>query len=167
MHAEGEVNIKFTHVGAKAPVKSHPDDAGYDCATPEPVTLAPGAVTKVPLGFCLEVPEGGYCQVAPRSGMASRGVWPVGGVIDPGYRGEVVALLYNSTGEEVRFDAGDRVCQLLFHAILVNVTRFRKVLALTPSLREGSGLGSTGLRSPILAVPETKNVINPNIDVGW
>lgn len=165
----GQVAIQFRHPGAQVPKQAHPGDAGYDCVTPTPVTLLPQSVTKVPLGFSLEFPEGFYCQIAPRSGLASKGIWPVGGVIDSNYRGEVVALLFNSTPQEVKFDAGDRVCQLLFLPV-VEVEKFNESLSLTPSLRDGFGLGSTGLKPLIEVAP--RNVvrlppINPDNQPEW
>lgn len=143
----GLIPIKILHPGAQAPARAHPSDAGWDCATPMPVTLPSGVVTKVGLGFALELPPHCFVQIASRSGLASRGIWVVGGVVDPGYRGELVALLYNSTPEPVRFECGDRVCQLLFLPAAAALHGFAEVAMLEPSPRGASGLGSSGLAS--------------------
>lgn len=165
---KGQIAIQFRHPGAQVPKRAHPGDAGYDCVTPTPVTLPPSSVTKVALGFALEFPEGFYCQIAPRSGLASKGVWPVGGVIDSNYRGELTALLFNSTGQEVKFDAGDRVCQLLFLPV-VEVEKFVTTLSLTPSLRDGFGLGSTGMKPLLEVTPRSacSSPINPDLNPQW
>lgn len=136
--------IQLLHPAAKIPCKSHPADAGFDCFSPTNITLTPLSVTKVPLGFALELPETEpvYCQIAARSGLAYRGIWPVGGVVDPGYRGELIALLYNSTADSFTIQVGDRVCQLLF--LLFAQTQLVEVPLLKPSTRGSKGLGSTG-----------------------
>lgn len=136
--------IQLLHPSAKIPTKAHPSDAAFDCYCVSEVDLKPGKVSKVSLGFSLELPENEpvYCQIASRSGLASKGVFAVGGVIDPGYRGELVALLFNSTDEDFHLNSGDRCCQLLF--LMFAQTTFVEVPMLAPSRRGTGGLGSTG-----------------------
>ena len=49
-----------------------------------------------------------------RSGLALKGITTVGGVIDSDYRGEIKALLHNSTSNPFKIKKGQRVTQGLF-----------------------------------------------------
>lgn len=137
-------DIKLLRPSAKIPTRSHHSDVGYDCYCCSDFTLPPQAVTLVPLGFAMGMDEsqGVYAQLLSRSGLASKGVWVVGGVIDPGYRGEVTAALYNGVSTPFQIKAGDRVCQLAFY--LFGSTTFSEVNVLPPSSRGVGGFGSTG-----------------------
>ena len=72
--------------------------AGMDvCAACESdVTIAPGEIKLIPLGFYMAVPAGYEAQVRPRSGLALKHglVLPNSpGTIDADYRGEVCVIL--------------------------------------------------------------------------
>ena len=55
----------------------------------------------IKLGIALELPEGLYGRVAPRSGLAARHSLHVGaGVVDASYRGELAVLLFNLGDED-------------------------------------------------------------------
>lgn len=59
-----------------------------------------------------------WFQIAPRSGLAARGLMVLGGVVDPGFRGELVALLgwmAPADAEVWVLPAGSRIAQLLPH----------------------------------------------------
>lgn len=145
--------IQLLTPAARIPARSHKSDAGYDCYCPTETVLLPGKVSKIPLGFALEMPEDApvYGQLASRSGLASKGIFILGGVIDPGYRGEVTALLYNAGEEAHYFTHGDRVCQLIFFTFAS--TDFIEVPMLKPSSRGTAGLGSTGSSGKSIILP--------------
>lgn len=69
----GEIKIKKLHEGCIIPKKAHPDDAGYDLAIPENVIIRQGR-NVVPLGFAMEMPNGLYAEVQPRSGFTAKGM---------------------------------------------------------------------------------------------
>ena len=89
--------------GAEVPERAHTGDAGYDLRSVEEVELAPGARALVRTGISVAIPEGYAGLVLPRSGLAVRhGISLVNtpGLIDSGYRGEIMVPLINHDREE-------------------------------------------------------------------
>jgi dUTP pyrophosphatase len=103
---------------AREPTKAHAGDAGYDLRSVEEVSLPPGGRASVRIGISLALPNGYSGLVLPRSGLAMRhGVAPVNapGLIDSGYRGEIMVPLINHDPQEsFRVERGMRVAQLVF-----------------------------------------------------
>ena len=83
------------------PVVAHPgEDLGYDVFALEGAVLAPRTTVRVRTGIAVEArnPETGAplgLLVRDRSSMAARGIATTGGVIDAGYRGEILVLMTN------------------------------------------------------------------------
>jgi dUTP pyrophosphatase len=129
-----------------APAYARPDDAGLDLYAAEDVTLAPGERARVRTGVAVAIPVGFAGLVLPRSGLALRhglSLLNTPGLIDPGYRGEVMVLLVNhDPAVPAAVTRGDRIAQLLVqrveHVALVEVDE------LPPSDRGVGGFGSTG-----------------------
>jgi dUTP pyrophosphatase len=99
------------------PERAHAGDAGYDLRSVEDVSLPPGGRALVRTGISLAIPDGYAGLVLPRSGLAIKhGVAPVNtpGLIDSGYRGEIMVPLINHDPQETfRVERGMRVAQLL------------------------------------------------------
>ena len=90
----------------------------------------------------MAIPPGHVGLVWGRSGLGAKGVGVLAGCIDPGYTGELIVVLHNHSRETVRFQAGDRVAQLLILPVAgVGVV---EVTALAETDRGGAGFGSTG-----------------------
>jgi len=139
------INVKLTD-GAPLPKHAKPGDAGLDLTTRETVTLLPGDTRVVGTGVAVEIPEGYFGLVVPRSGLGSRGVnlSNCAGVIDSGYRGEIRAPLHNNhrVGAPVVIKRGERVAQLL---VLPYVScECVEVDELGETERGTDGFGSTG-----------------------
>lgn len=69
------MKIKLIDFGVREdwkPYRPHGNDAGADVYMPYDLTLAPGEIAKIPLGFGIEVPDGYAGYVFPRSSMAVR-----------------------------------------------------------------------------------------------
>ncbi len=131
---------------AKLPRRAHPGDAGVDLHALEALTLAPGARAAVRTGIAVEIPHGQAGLVLPRSGLALRhGLALVNapGLIDAGYRGELIVLLLNTDRDAtVALAAGERIAQLvLIDVVLADVV---EVDALSDSARGHGGFGSSG-----------------------
>jgi dUTP pyrophosphatase len=97
-------------------------------------------------GIAVEISDGEAGLVLPRSGLAARhGIALVNapGLIDSGYRGEIVVLLLN-TDRSARFEmaAGDRVAQLVL--VRVQTPAVLEVEELEMSERGAGGFGSSG-----------------------
>lgn len=100
----------------------------------------------VPTGMAVAIPEGHAGLVLPRSGLASRHGLTLAnapGLIDAGYRGEVICAVVNLDRERpVRIAKGDRVAQLL----VVPFSELEPEWAdeLPETSRGEGGFGSTG-----------------------
>ena len=131
---------------ARLPTRAYPGDAGLDLYALEDGALDPGERASVRTGIAVEIPEGEAGLVLPRSGLAARhGIALVNapGLIDSGYRGEIVVLLLN-TDRSVRFEiaSGDRIAQLVL--VKVQTPEVVEVEGLAVSERGAGGFGSSG-----------------------
>jgi dUTP pyrophosphatase len=151
--------IKLDHPHAKCPVQEE-GNVGFDVfSVNETDVLPPGRVTKVPLGLRLaENPEPlivdrktvavPFLKIEGRSGLASKGIFPVGGIVDPNYRGEISVMLFNSTTSDYIFEQGDRVAQFVCYYTLSNTeetkVRFWLTDSVTETTRGDRGFGSSG-----------------------
>ena len=142
------VSVKRLDRELPLPRYAQPGDAGLDLYAARTVTLAPGERALVPTGIAIAIPPGFAGFVLPRSGLALRhGLSKVNtpGLVDAGYRGEVMVLLINhDRTAPVTLQRGDRIAQLVIqrveHAELVEVDE------LPASERGAGGFGSTGVR---------------------
>ena len=138
------MNIKLFD-GRCMPTRAHITDAGYDCVTYNDILLYPGQVTKVPLGFAIELWDGHEAQIRGRSGLAAKGIFCHVGTIDSAYRAEVAALLiYHVHPSERPFliKAGERVAQMVIAR--VETPLLYRADVLSDSDRGANGFGSTG-----------------------
>jgi dUTP pyrophosphatase len=131
---------------AQLPRRAYPGDAGLDLYALEDAVLDPGERASVRTGIAVEIPDGEAGLVLPRSGLAARhGIALVNapGLIDAGYRGEVLVLLLN-TDRDATFmiAAGDRIAQLVL--VKVQTPEIVEVEELAVSERGAGGFGSSG-----------------------
>lgn len=137
---------KVNYRGTK-PERQRASDAGYDMRAnlDRVVWIAAGERRTIPLGTYVGIPDG-YCgQIVPRSGLASRyGITILNspGVIDPGYTGEVMAVLHNTDRSPFRVEPGMRIAQMLF--VKVEHPAMVEVASLEFTDRGANGLGSSG-----------------------
>jgi dUTP pyrophosphatase len=142
------LRVKLLEPGARAPEVAHPaEDLGYDLFALEAVTLAPRATVRVRTGIAVEArhPETGVVLgllVRDRSSMAARGIATTGGVIDAGYRGEILVLMTNLGAGAVELKAGEKIAQMIPVPVLTGLVE--EVEALEDSARAAKGFGSTG-----------------------
>lgn len=143
-----EIRIKRLNNGAGLPLPAYASAgaAGMDICAAEAITLKPGKRAAVPTGFAFAIPHGYEIQVRPRSGLALKhGITCLNtpGTIDCDYRGEVKVILANLGDEEVSFERGDRIAQLVVAA--APQAKVNEVDALDDTARGASGFGSTGV----------------------
>ena len=140
-----KVPFRRLRSGARAPERAYAGDAGYDLAAAENLVLAPGERAVIRTGIAIAVPDGYAGLVLPRSGLAVRhGISLVNapGLIDPGYRGELMVPLINHDREETfEVETGMRVAQL----VLVRAAEARFVsVELLEEGADGRGEGGFG-----------------------
>ena len=112
-----ELPVRRLRPDAALPARAYAGDAGFDLAACERVELGPGERAAVPTGLAVAIPEGFAGYVQPRSGLAARNgltIVNTPGLVDSGYRGELVVILLN-TDREVPFvvEPGMRIAQLV------------------------------------------------------
>lgn len=129
------------------PAYARPGDAGVDLRARETRTLrAGGGRATVPTGVSVAIPVGYAGFVQPRSGLArDHGVTCLNtpGLIDSGYRGELIVLLVNTDPvEDFEVVRGERVAQLVIQR--VEHVAFPVVDSLDDTERGAGGWGSSG-----------------------
>lgn len=140
------------HTDAFLPERKSVHAAGYDlhwCASMESEmkskVLGPWSVVTMATGLAMSIPEGHYGRIAPRSGLALKGVSVEAGVIDSDYRGHVEIVL-STHGLPVEVNNGDRIAQLIIERISTpEVVEVKNVDELSRTDRGKSGFGSTGV----------------------
>jgi dUTP pyrophosphatase len=142
------LRVKLLDPAAKAPVVAHPgEDLGYDIFALEAALLQPRATVRVRTGIAVQasdpttgVPLG--LLVRDRSSMATKGIATTAGVIDAGYRGEILVLMTNLGEAPVELRAGEKIAQMIPVPILTG--EIVTVDSLEESARAEKGFGSSG-----------------------
>ncbi len=140
--------LPFKRLDARSvlPERAHPHDAGLDLRSVVDLEVGPGERALVPTGLAVAIPDGHAGLVLPRSGLASRlglTLANAPGLIDAGYRGEVICAIVNLDREvPVRIARGDRIAQLVI--VAVSDLEPAWVDELPTSTRSEAGFGSTG-----------------------
>jgi dUTP pyrophosphatase len=124
-----------------------PKAAGMDiCAAVEKdLVLEKGAVSLIPTGFAVAIPEGFEIQIRPRSGLAVKhgiGIINSPGTIDADYRGEVKIAVINLGGKPYSVKRGDRIAQMVIKRVYQ--ARLKVVEELDETDRNSGGFGHTG-----------------------
>jgi len=125
-----------------------PNSAGMDisAAIEKDLVLDSGAISLIPTGFAVAIPEGFEAQIRPRSGLAVKhgiGLINSPGTIDSDYRGEVMIALINLGRASYTFHRGDRIAQMIIKRVYQ--ARLKVVEQLTETERNTGGFGHTGL----------------------
>ena len=143
------VNVKLAVVeDGKIPVFKTTGPACADCyarGTSDFLLTIPSFSTViVPLGFKMEIPEGYYAEIRPRSGLSSKGINVAIGTIDSDYRGEVGAIVTNMSVDDFQVHGGDRIAQIMIKKIVKWPGFLVGEDSLSSTERGNGGFGSTG-----------------------
>ncbi len=136
------IKIKKLKKGAKLPTYHHLGDVGMDLYSMETVTVKPGEHHRFWHGFALEFPAGYAVLIMDKSSISKAGFAHMGGVYDPGYRGEYNTLLVNLSDKSYTFEEGDKVAQLVIMPVVI--AKLKEVDELSDSARGEGRFGSTG-----------------------
>ena len=138
-----EIRCKKLHPNATIPSYAHHNDAGVDLFCPEDVTIPAGQQVSIPIGIAQQLPDGYVALVWDKSGIsAKRRLKVMGGVIDAGYRGELIVTLTNLGTEDQLFTQGEKIAQMLIQK--VQQPDIIEVEQLDDSSRGSGKFGSTG-----------------------
>ncbi len=135
------LKIKKLYTDSKVPSFAHSYDAGMDLFSIEDVFVKGGDIVKIKTGVAFEIEDGYVGLIWDKSSVGSRGLKTLGGVIDSGYRGEVIVVMKN-LGEDYEFKKGDKIAQILIQK--VEHPNIEEVNELSSTVRGEGGFGSTG-----------------------
>lgn len=137
------LKVKLLDKNGQIPCRAHKDDCGLDLFTLEGAIIKPGDGHVFTTGIAAEF-KTGYCgMLTDRSSMAKRGFKLAGGIIDPGYTGELKVVLRNVTNHDLSVKAGDKIAQLLLLPMITPEVVI--VEELEESERGERGFGSSGV----------------------
>jgi len=122
----------------------HDGDAGIDLFVTEDQIIEAGETARIHLGICCENAENKPYLLMPRSSIAKTPLRLCNsiGLIDGGYRGEIMAAVDNIKDEDYKIEKGQRLFQLV--AMDGSPVKFELVDKLTDTTRGEGGFGSTG-----------------------
>lgn len=138
------IGIKKLSQKAHIPERANESDAGADLRSVEDLIVPSMSRVLVKTGLSIELPEGFYGRIAPRSGIALKnGIDVLAGVIDSSYRGEIGVLLFNTDNKPFMIKSGDRIAQLIIEKHFNFPFIERNYL--NDSARSNKGFGSSGI----------------------
>lgn len=142
------VRFKKLSDKAKTPVRAHKTDAGYDLSSSS-ITTEVGEDAKLVIVYhtdiAVEIPEGYVGLIFPRSSIFKKSLTLTNsvGVIDSGYRGELVCKFKTNTDVVPSvYKEGERFAQLVIVPYLA--VEFEEAEELSEADRGTDGFGSTG-----------------------
>ena len=125
--------------------RANKTDAGSDICSSVDFTIPARGDFLVNTDLYIAIPDGYVAIVKSRSGLSVKKKIEVGaGVIDSGYTGEILVHLYNHSDEDVSFNKGDRIAQLLVMKIEMDEFVEREIVRHTE--RGNKGIGSSGVK---------------------
>lgn len=129
----------FTGFGRK-----RPNDAAFDLYAGTDTEIPAGGTVAVRCGIKTQFNPGWFLKIEGRSGLALKNnLQPRGGVIDSTYRGEIGAIIHNSSDESYFVSAGDRIAQII--PIRIDQSGFEFVDSVQENEERGEeGFGSSG-----------------------
>lgn len=143
-----KIAIKKIHGDSKIPGFAHATDAGMDFYYDgEAVVLDAGARGVFATGIAVAIPRGYVGLIWDKSGIATKeGLKVLGGVVDAGYRGEVMVALLNTSNVPVTITNGRKLAQMLIQPVVTpHIEIVYGELPAAEDERGDGGFGSTGL----------------------
>lgn len=138
------IDCSFALVGEYEQIKQKPGDSGYDLIVPETLVIPAGA-----RAFTIDhkvrcVAECGSYFLVPRSSISKTPLRMSNsiGIIDAGYRGNLIAKVDNLSDKEYIINHGERLFQICLPSLATPSVTFGKVEVDTE--RGAGGFGSTG-----------------------
>lgn len=138
-----ELKVSKLNSQAVLPNYSYEDDAGFDLYSIEDVTLNPFERFQIKTGISMQIPKGYVGLIWDKSGISHKaGMKTLGGVIDSGYRGEVMVGIVNLSNEIYTFKKGEKVAQMIIQK--KETCNIVEVKELEETDRGEKGFGSSG-----------------------
>ena len=169
MNNKLKIKLIKIHEDAILPCAAIEGDVGHDIYSVDNGTIEPGETKKISTGLkiaddihlylnttdndvVIDHNRNILMKIEGRSSLASKGIFPIGGIIDPTYRGEIKVILHNAGKESYEYEKGNRVAQLVFYPVIANITKHDSLISfeevksdqVNNSIRGESGFGSSG-----------------------
>jgi dUTP pyrophosphatase len=136
------LKVKKLSPDAVMPTVAHPgEDIGYDLYSAEELTIPGRGAAGVHTGIAIEFAPAAGGIVKTRSGLAKKRLMCNAGVIDAGYRGEIIVLMENLGDQPYAIRKGDKIAQLLEHPFIAGEVSESE---LSDKARGARGFGSSG-----------------------
>lgn len=156
-----ELKIKKLSDKAIMPIRAHNSDAGLDLTTTS-ITSEINECGQFILVYhsdiAVEIPDGYVGLLFPRSSIAKKSIQFTNavGVIDSGYRGEIMAKVRNTSGDSIPavYKVGEKFAQLVIVPYVSDIT-ISEVSELQESDRGTSGYGSSDTKEDISAAKQS------------
>ena len=138
-----KVKVMKLDAGATIPKYAKPGDAGMDLYAVSQKFDDHGNYV-FGTGLAMEIPEGHVGLIFPRSSISktAHSLRNAVGVIDSGYRGEIMMKFDINTHNSPVYNVGDRIAQIII--MPYPQIEFEEVFELADSERGSGGFGSTG-----------------------
>lgn len=141
-----DVGIHPLKEGIRPPEYKTAGAVGFDFEASEATVIEPGEIKLVPTGLVMEIPEGYFLAIVPRSSTPKKFGLEMPhslGVIDVDYSGpgdEIFIQVRNFTNEAVTVNPGDRVAQ----GLIIPVARANFIKKDLSDNQTRGGFGTTG-----------------------
>lgn len=135
------VQFKLLTPSAKIPFKKYPTDAGYDLYSDCSIAINPGHTMKLDCGIALNIPQGFYGFIVPRSSWRQKGLACMS-VYDAGFQGKVEPFITNMSNSILYIQENERIVQLIIRE--VPEIELELVQSFKETERGELGAGSTG-----------------------
>ena len=132
------------YMGIDDQIRLERGDSGFDLYAVEDIEIHPRKTAKIPLGIACKPKESHGYYLYPRSSISKTPFRLANsiGIIDSGYRGEICAMVDNTSDEIQYIKKGDKLFQLCSPDLRPFEIEF--VEELDETLRGSGGFGSTG-----------------------
>ena len=156
-----ELKIKKLSDKAIMPIRAHEGDAGLDLTTTS-ITSEINECGQFILVYhsdiAVEIPDGYVGLLFPRSSIAKKSIQFTNavGVIDSGYRGEIMAKVRNTSGDSIPavYKVGEKFAQLVIVPYVSDIT-ITETTELQDSDRGAGGYGSSDTKEDISAAKQS------------
>lgn len=144
-----ELGVKLCREGAQLPVVSR-GNAGIDLRVltqngEDRVEIPPNGTYTFYTGIKMNIPEGYYIEVVPRSSTGIKKhlrLMNTCAILDSSWKGETLVAMHNFGDTPVVVENNERLCQMIIHR--VHEFRIVEVDDVGTSDRGEKGIGSTG-----------------------
>ena len=146
---EVRLGVKLCREGAQLPTVSE-GNAGIDLRVltqngEDKVEILPNDTYTFNTGIKMNIPEGYYIEVVPRSSTGIKKhlrLMNTCGILDSSWKGETLLAIHNFGKEPVTVENNERLCQMIIHR--VPSVLIEEVKDVGTSERGEKGFGSTG-----------------------